>query len=85
MKFKKPGDIIFIIMIIIIIVVVIIIIVFIIIIIIVIIIIPYLAVYFVSTKYGFFEGFAKIKMLQYYQYSIHWKDWLLVEKTSTGK
>ena len=75
MKFKKPGDIIFIIMIIIIIiiiVVVIIIIVFIIIIIIiVIIIIPYLAVYFVTTKYGFFEGFAKIKMLQYYQYSIH--------------
>ena len=74
MKFKKPGDIIFIIMIVIIIsVVVIIIIVFIIIIIIiiVIIIIPYLAVYFVTTKYGFFEGFAKIKMLQYYQYSIH--------------
>ena len=71
MKFKKPGDIIFIIMIIIIIVVVIIIIVFIIIIIIVIIIIPYLAVYFETTKYGFFEGFAKIKMLQYYQYSIH--------------
>ena len=77
MKFKKPGDIIFIIMIIIIIIVVVIIIIgfiiiiIIIIIIIVIIIIPYLAVYFVTTKYGFFEGFAKIKMLQYYQYSIH--------------
>ena len=73
MKFKKPGDIIFIIMIIIIIIVVVIIIIvlLLIIIIIVIIIIPYLAVYFVTTKYGFFEGFAKIKMLQYYQYSIH--------------
>ena len=74
MKFKKPGDIIFIIMIIIIIIVVVIIIIvfiIIIIIIIVIIIIRYLAVYFVTTKYGFFEGFAKIKMLQYYQYSIH--------------
>ena len=82
MKFKKPGGIIFIIMIIIIIIVVVIII---IVFIIIIIIIPYLAVYFVTTKYGFFEGFAKIKMLQYYQYSIHWKDWLLVEKTSTGK
>ena len=68
MKFKKPGGIIFIIMIIIIIIVVVIII---IVFIIIIIIIPYLAVYFVTTKYGFFEGFAKIKMLQYYQYSIH--------------
>ena len=69
MKFKKPGGIIFIIMIIIIIIVVVIIII--VFIIIIIIIIPYLAVYFVTTKYGFFEGFAKIKMLQYYQYSIH--------------
>ena len=74
MKFKKPGDIIFIIMIIIIIIIIIVVVIIIIvfiIIIIVIIIIPYLAVYFVTTKYGFFEGFAKIKMLQYYQYSIH--------------